>query len=50
MDEKKYTKAQLHAGTKAVRKLLDESGYGGWVSDEQCEKTARAVLEAALGK
>ena len=41
------TDAELVAATQAVRQAINASGYGNFVSDEQCEIVAKAVLEAA---
>lgn len=38
---------ELDAGKGAVRALVDESGYGGFVSDGQCLGMATKVLVAA---
>lgn len=31
---------------QTLRQKLDESGYGGWVSDEQCKAVSDAIVEA----
>lgn len=41
-----FTDEEIAAATAAVRKKIDESGYGSWVSDAQCEDVAKAVLDA----
>lgn len=41
------THAELEAGTAAVRVAIDASGYGRWVSQDQCRDLAAAVLQAA---
>lgn len=40
------TRGDLDAGKNAVRAMIDNLGYGDWVSDEQCEDFARVVIEA----
>lgn len=40
------TEDAIAAGTAAVRAKIDATGYGGWVSDQQCREVAVAVLEA----
>ena len=40
------TQGELDAAKVALRKILDEAGYGSWVNDEQIDKAAYAVLEA----
>lgn len=44
------TERQIKAGTAAVRKLIDDAGYGSWVSDDICREVAIAVLKATAGK
>jgi hypothetical protein len=39
--------AELEAGFQAVRRMIDSSGYGRWVSDAHCRQVAFSVLEAA---
>lgn len=41
------TQAELDAGTKAARDFINETGYGMWVRDQQCEDLARAIIGAA---
>ena len=41
------SEAELIAGQKAVREVLDESGYGSFVSDEQALSLATKILVAA---
>jgi hypothetical protein len=41
-----FSEDDVAAGTRAVRAAINASGYGAFVSDEQCRKLARAVLEA----
>jgi hypothetical protein len=41
------TDDEIAAGTKAVRTMIDHSGYGSFVSDGQCQEVAEAVLAAA---
>lgn len=40
------TETQIEAGAAAVRQKIDATGYGRWVSDDQCREVAVAVLEA----
>lgn len=40
------SEAELLAGQKAIREVLDESGYGSFVSDEQALSLATKVLVA----
>jgi hypothetical protein len=40
------TQGDLNAAKTALRKILDEAGYGSWVNDEQIERAAYAVVEA----
>jgi hypothetical protein len=42
------THAELDAGTQAVRKVADSSGYGGYVSDDWCRRVAAAVIIEVL--
>lgn len=42
------TPAQLEAGFQAARKLIDGTGYGTWVSDENCRKLSLAIVDAAV--
>ena len=35
------------AATAAIREVVDDTGYGSYVSDEMCRKLALAALEAA---
>lgn len=42
-----FTPEQYAAAQAAVRKIIDASGYGMWVSDGQCQEVAEAVLAAA---
>ena len=37
---------KLIAATAAVRKYVDASGYGGYISDEKCRELAAAVIAA----
>lgn len=41
------TDAEVKAGYHAVRKYIDASGYGYYVSDDACMEVTRAVLSAA---
>jgi len=41
------TEKELEAGFRAVRAAIDASGYGGWVSDDDCKSVALEVLLAA---
>lgn len=41
------TEEEIEAGIEALRKMLDDSGYGSWVTDAQCKQGVIAVLEAA---
>ncbi len=40
------TQNELNIGAKAVRALLTEFGYSNFVTDQQCEQAAYAVIEA----
>ena len=42
----KFYEADIEAATAAVRRLINESGYGAFVSDTQCREFAIAVLVA----
>jgi hypothetical protein len=35
------------AGFRALRELIDQSGYGAWVKDDVVHKMVKAVLDAA---
>lgn len=41
------TVEELKAGTAAVRELVDDAGYGAWVTDAVCERIAATVIRAA---
>ena len=41
------TLAEQVAATAAVRKVIDATGYGSYVSDEMCHELASAALQAA---
>lgn len=41
---------EITAGNAAIRKVLDESGYGSFVSNEQSTSLATAVLVAAANQ
>lgn len=41
------SEAELNAGQKAIREVIDESGYGSFVSDAQALSLATKVLIAA---
>ncbi len=40
------TQHELDVGEAEVRKAINASGYGRWVSDAQCEQVAYAVIQA----
>lgn len=40
------TKDDLNTGTAAVRNMINQSGYGSFVSDEQCQAFAYTVIDA----
>ncbi len=40
------TQKELDLGKAALRRLLDASGYGGFVDDAKVESAAYAVIEA----
>ena len=41
------TQCEINAGFAAVRRYVDASGYGHWISDQVCIDIATAVLRAA---
>lgn len=41
------TKQELNAAFKAVKELVDQSGYGGWVKDSTVREYVEAALKAA---
>ena len=41
------TQREINAGMAAVRRYVDASGYGHWISDQVCIDIAAAVLRAA---
>ena len=41
------TQREINAGFSAVRRYVDASGYGHWISDQVCIDLASAVLRAA---
>lgn len=41
--------ADLKAGSRALRKMIDATGYGDWVTDDNIADGARAVILAVDG-
>jgi hypothetical protein len=37
---------QLRVATDAMRRMIDGSGYGHFVTDAQCREAAAAILQA----
>ena len=42
-------KYEMDAATTAMRKLIDQSGYGAWISNEVIASYTYAALAAAAG-
>jgi hypothetical protein len=41
------TQREINAGYAAVRRYVDATSYGRWISDQICIDIATAVLQAA---
>lgn len=41
-----FSDEEVKAGSDAVKKLIDEAGYGNFVTEAQCQQFSRAVLDA----
>jgi hypothetical protein len=46
LGKKEMTQRELEIGKAALRNLLDASGYGRWVGDDDVQRAAFAVIEA----
>lgn len=42
------TKEQIHAAFRVLRKAINDTGWGGWVSDSSLMPEAEAVAEAVV--
>lgn len=42
----RFYEGDIRAATVAVRKMITDSGYGAFVTDEQCRDMAIEVLKA----
>lgn len=40
---------EVAAGAHALRKIIDQTGYGGWVSDDRINQATVAVIKAVDG-
>lgn len=47
-DDKEPTPSQLDAAFEAARKAVDDTGYGGYVSDDECRKISEAIAIAVV--
>ncbi len=42
----KVDAGEIKAAFKVIRANADDSGYGSWISDENCMTVAKGVVEA----
>lgn len=46
----RFYESDIKAAAAAVRKMINEAGYGAFVTDAQCREMAIAVLVAVRGQ